>query len=81
MSRQKGRRVMSGIVSQREDIFTSVEHGKCVSMVKRVKFLHVPLSAARPQCFRSPLAASKSVIHFLWEFSRLQNIDHFNTLF
>lgn len=46
MMRQKGRRVMSGIVSQREDIFMSLEpwHGKCVSLMKPLKSLHVPFS-------------------------------------
>lgn len=73
--KQKGRRVMSGIVSQGEDIFMSLEpwHGKCVSLMKQLKSLHVPFSRSgrAPRCFRAPLAGRKKLLDCLWE-----NINH-----
>lgn len=74
---------MSEIVSQREDIFTSLEpwHGKCVSVVKRVK---IPACTAFPKRLRA-----LGVSDLLWlpgrtylivcgTLVRLQNINSLN---
>lgn len=47
--RQKGRRDITEIVSQREDIFMSLQpwHGKCVSLMKQLNSLHAPFFPER----------------------------------
>lgn len=55
--RQKGRRDITEIVSQREDIFMSLQpwHGKCVSLMKQLNSLHAPFSRSgcAPSVFQS----------------------------
>lgn len=74
---------MSEIVSQREDMFTSLKpwHGKCVSVVRRLK---IPACTAFPKRLRA-----LSVSDLLWlpgrkylivcgTLVRLQNLNPFN---